>query len=101
MVANGKVKNCQYLKRSEIWDLEIVTSMWGTFSFLLSFFFFLVFKIMWGHVGSCGVGALGHCSHECLMSLRGYPKDCVVHGNFRLGLYGRRGYQVCMRMQLS
>ena len=61
---------CCGAEQSEIWDSGLlVTSMWGTFSLL-------VFKVIWG-----SFGALGHWSHEYLMSLRGFPKDCVVHGN--------------------
>ncbi len=61
----------------------LVTSMWVTFSLV-------VFKVIWG-----SFGALGHWSHECLMSLRGFPKDSVVHENSpqrAVVAYGRHGY---------
>ena len=44
---------------------------------------------------------LGHWSHECLMSLIGFRCAAWEFPAKRLWLYGRRGYQVCMKMQLS
>ena len=61
-------------KRIEILDSRVVSNIYV--GYLLS----LMFKVIWG-----SFGVLGHWSHECLMSLRGFPKDCVVHGNFPQG----------------
>ncbi len=81
-------------KQSEIWDGGGVVS-----NIYEGYLLFQCLRSFGGYFG-----ALVHCSHECLISLRGSLKDYVVHGNSPQGLqliYGRRGYQVCMQMQLS